>query len=143
MRRRLQLLLAAGAAAVAGALLAALYLGVRRPPLSPLDAALLAEAREEALLAGTWTDKPRLREAPGVYDDRVRPADKYAAAFRADGSVLTATRAFQACAGPPDLLRQTVEAPFDLACGTVLLRGVIVRVPRAKDLFLLLALPRE
>jgi two-component system, OmpR family, sensor kinase len=124
-----------------GGTFTAIYLAVKGSELSQLDAALLAEAREEASeIQSVGEARLVIGDGPGPIVDDIGPLTKYAALYEKDGDVLDATKTFGN--EPPDFDSFTTPnyAPFDLE-REERLRGVLVPVPGSSQT-LLLAAPR-
>jgi two-component system, OmpR family, sensor kinase len=124
-----------------GGTFTAIYLAVKGSELAQLDAALLAEAREEAAeIQSIGEERLVIGEGLGPTVDDIGPLTKYAALYEKDGEILDSTESFGA--SPPDFesLSKPNYAPFNLE-GEEHLRGVLVPVPGSSNT-LLLAAPR-
>lgn len=120
----------------------AVYVVVNRSQEQQLDAALLAEAREEAQEAASLGgDELAISDRPGPAANDVGPLTKYAAIYAESGAVLASTPTFRG--EPPQLaaLPAANGASFDLSFGGEHLRAVRVSVPSHRAV-LLLAAPR-
>jgi two-component system heavy metal sensor histidine kinase CusS len=122
---------------------AAVSLAVVRSQRHHLDAALVAEAHQEASEASALEGKElAILEGGGPYASDVGPLTKYGAIYAADGSVRDATATFRCGVPPRATLVTAANVPFDLTCGAESLRGVIVALPAHPGAILLLATPR-
>ncbi|MBL8955436.1 MAG: HAMP domain-containing histidine kinase [Myxococcaceae bacterium] len=142
-RRRLVIAATLLTAATLGVAFGAVYFTVNRDQERQLDAALLAEAKEEAReAAALGGDELAISDRPGPAANDVGPLTKYGALYSTDGAVLASTPTFRG--QPPQLawVDGRRGEPFDFWAGNnEHLRGVLVDVP-AHRAVLLLAAPR-
>ena len=126
-----------------GGAFAVVFVAVNRSQERQLDAALLAEAHEEAhgkLAVGD--DQLIISDRPGPAANDVGPLPKYGAIYSVSGRVLASTPTFRE--GPPPLaaLAPRHDRPFDLWHRGEHLRGVVTPVAAQPTRMLLLAVPR-
>lgn len=126
-----------------GGAFAAIALSVNRAQERQLDAALLAEAREEAAeIASIGGRRLTISDRPGPAANDVGPLTKYGAIYGADGAVIAATPTWRHAPPRAAALPGENARPFDLYADREHLRGVLVHVPGPTPARLLLAAPR-
>lgn len=126
-----------------GGAFTAVSLAVNRAQERQLDAALLAEAREEAREgAALGGDELAISDRPGPAANDVGPLTKYGAIYDADGRVLAATPTFHGAPPRFDALEAARERCFDLWFAGEHLRGVLTPMPGHPTRVLFLAAPR-
>ncbi len=126
-----------------GGAFAAIALSVNRAQERQLDAALLAEAREEASeIASIGGRHLTISDRPGPAANDVGPLTKYGAIYAADGALIAATPTWRHAPPRAAALPDENARPFDLYAGHEHLRGVLLRVPGPAAVRLLLAAPR-
>lgn len=126
-----------------GGAFAAIALSVNRAQERQLDAALLAEAREEAAeIASIGGRRLTISDRPGPAANDVGPLTKYGAIYDDAGAVLAATPTWRHAPPRAAALPEENARPFDLYAGREHLRGVLVHVPGPTPARLLLAAPR-
>lgn len=124
-----------------GGTFTAIYVAVKSSEIAQLDAALLAEAREEAAeIQAAGESRLVIGEGPGPTVDDIGPLTKFAALYEESGEVLDSTESFGESPPAFGSLSTPNFAPFDLE-GEPRLRGVLVPVPGTSTT-LLLAAPR-
>lgn len=126
-----------------GAAFAAVARVVNNSQEAQLDAALLAEALEEATeVASLGGDELAISARPGPLANDVGPLTKYGTIYGPNGELKAATPTFGNT--PPNFssVRHAYTHPFDWWHGREHLRGVLVRVPSHPGVSLLLAAPR-
>jgi two-component system OmpR family sensor kinase len=145
LRSRLSATVAALSLATLGGSFFAVYRANNRVQERQLDDALVREAREEASeAASSGGDDLMISARPGPQANDVGPLTKYAAIYRADGRVLTATESFGATTPPLSRLpTRELAQPFDLWHRKEHLRAVLMPIPGALHTRLLLAAPRS
>lgn len=118
-------------------------LSVNRAQERQLDAALLAEAREEAAeIASVGGRRLTISDRPGPAANDVGPLTKYGAIYNGDGAVIASTPTWRHAPPRAGALPEENARPFDLYADREHLRGVLVRVPGPVGARLLLAAPR-
>ncbi len=126
-----------------GGAFAAIALSVNRAQERQLDAALLAEAREEAAeIASVGGRRLTISDRPGPAANDVGPLTKYGAIYGGDGAVIAATPTWRHAPPRAAALPEENARPFDLYADREHLRGVLVHVPGPTPARLLLAAPR-
>jgi two-component system heavy metal sensor histidine kinase CusS len=106
-----------------------------------LDAALLGEAREDAIDAASAETTPG-SAPPALHRGELGPITKYAAVYDAGGQPLVWTPNLEAARPRLDLIRRSPGAPFDMWWNNEHLRVVLSPVPGGAGRLLLLGTPR-
>jgi two-component system heavy metal sensor histidine kinase CusS len=106
-----------------------------------LDAALLAEAEEDALDASRGEDL-LASDRPAPRGGELAPITRYRAVYDASGESVTWTPNLTQGRPRMELVRHTFGSPFDLWWNNEHLRAVIVPLPRPRGQSFFLAAPR-
>lgn len=119
-----------------------LYVVVQRSERQQLDEALFAHAEEEALEIVVAGGETKLSARLGPPGDDGSHLQTYAAVYQVDGALVTSSASFSCGVPKLDDVRRPRGEPFDLRCGTLLLRAVFARIPAKEQQLLLMAVPR-